>query len=155
MEIEAERDGKILEVEVTIDVADVPAAVRSAAEALMPEGEVTGAELEYVGGQKAYEVKMLLDGLGYELVFDPGGTLVEREDELHRDDAPEGIVDRALSAIPGGTFRSVEKITRGEEVAYHVKVAAGGATYKIVLSPEGEVVRKVREAQAEIEIPLR
>ena len=36
----------------------------------------------------------------------------------------------------------------------HVKKLKDGASYKIVLARDGTVIRKVREARAEIEIPL-
>jgi len=64
------------------------------------------------------------------------------------------ITPAAMKTIPGGVFKSVERIERGDGVTYHVKLLRGGASYKVSLSPEGEVLRRVREAKAEIEIPL-
>jgi hypothetical protein len=155
IEIEAERDGTIIEIEVGIDPAKVPQAIRDAADRDMPGGEVKGAELEYVGGKKAYEIKKSKDGLDYELVYDEAGTLIEREAEMKRADAPAAVMAKAMAIVAGAEFKSVEKITRGEEATFHVKVTKGGASYKFVLEEDGTVVRKVREARAEIEIPMK
>ena len=155
MEIEAERDGTIIEVEVDIAVADLPGNVRAAARKELPGGAITGAEIEIVGGKRSYEVKMRQAGRNYEFVFTPGGVLIESEKELLRNEAPEGVVDAAMRAVPGGSFKSVEVIEKAGEKSYHVKLIRGGASYKIVVSPAAGVIRKVREAKCEIEIPLR
>jgi hypothetical protein len=49
IEIEATRDGTILEIEVTYPVDKVPQAVKDAAEKDLP-GPITGAEFEYIDG---------------------------------------------------------------------------------------------------------
>lgn len=154
IEIEAERSGKIIEVEADIEVADVPAAVMDAARKALPGGQVTGAELEFVGKKRAYEVKMRKGGVGYEFVFTPGGALLESEKELQRAQAPKGVVEAGLAAVPGSSFKSVEVIEREGQKTYHVKATKGGASYKMVVSPEAKLLRAVREAKAEIEIPL-
>ena len=37
---------------------------------------------------------------------------------------------------------------------YHVKSTLKGGSYKVIVSPEAKVLRRVREQRAEIEIPL-
>lgn len=155
MEIEAERDGRVLEMEAEIPVGALPAAVRAAAERELPGGRITGAEREIVGGRRGYEVKKHKDGREYELVFSAAGELLEKEVTLSRDEAPAAVLQAAAAAMPGATFRSVERVERGKEVLYHVKYTRDGASYKLVLAPDGRVTRKVREQKAEIEIPLR
>ena len=154
MEIEAERSGKIIEVETDIDVAQVPAAVMDAAKKALPGGQVTGAEYEIVGKKRAYEVKMSKGGIGYEFVFTPDGKLIESEKEIRRAEAPKGVVEAGLAAVPGSTFKSVEVIEREGRKTYHVKATKAGASYKMVVSPDAKLIRAVREAKAEIEIPL-
>jgi uncharacterized membrane protein YkoI len=155
MEIEANRDGTIIEIEADIDVSQLPAVVLDAAKAALPGGTVTGAEKEIAGKRHAYEVKMTKGGVGYEFVFTPDGKLLESEKEIARADAPDGVVDAGLAAVPGSKFKSVEILERDGASTYHVKSTLNGAQYKMVVTPTGEVTRAVREAKAEIEIPLK
>jgi len=154
IEIEAERDGSIREVEAEIPTADLPAAVLAAAEKELPGGRVTGAEIEYVGGMRSWEVKKVVDGREFELVFDETGKLLEKEEAIERSAAPAPVMQAAMGRIVGAGFKSVERIMRLGETEYHVKVTKGGATYKMVLTPAGKILRAVREQRAEIEIPL-
>ena len=76
------------------------------------------------------------------------------------DISPYPLVDAPHShaaadrAVPAGQRTSVEVITRGAARAYHVKKRDRDARYKIEIELDGTVVRAVREARAEIEIPL-
>ncbi|MEE8103985.1 MAG: PepSY-like domain-containing protein [Planctomycetota bacterium] len=155
MEIEADRDGRIIEIEADIELSQVPKVVMDAAKAALPGGTVTGAEKEIIGKKHAYEVKMTKGSVGYEFVFTPDGTLIESEKEIGRADAPDGVVDAGLAAVPGSEFRSVEVVERYGVSTYHVKSTKNGGRYKMVVTPDGKVIRAVREAKAEIEIPLK
>ena len=155
MEIEAERDGTIIELEAEIPIEALPASVKAAAERELPGGTIIGAEREIVGGRQGYEVKKRKGGREYELVFTPEGELLEKEIGLKQAEAPAPVIKAATAAIPGGRFKSVERIERGDEILYHVKLVRSGASYKVELTADGTVKRKVREQKAEIEIPLR
>jgi hypothetical protein len=155
LEIEANRDGTIIEIEAGIAIEDVPQKVRDQAEKDLPGGKITGAEIEDVSGRRAYEIQKIVDGLAYEVVYDETGKLLEKEAEIRKEDAPKPVIDAAMGVISGSAFKSVETITKGEETLYHVKTTKDGASYKIVLKADGTILRKVREAPAEIELPLK
>lgn len=154
IEIEAERNGAILEIEADIPVADLPEQVRNAAMNKLPGGQITGAEYEMIGKSRSYEVKMSKDGRDYEFVYDVAANLLESEKELKRHEAPKGVVEAALLSIPNSQFKSVELIHAGGKEVYHVKCVRAGASYKVVLTPDGTITRRVREQRAELEIPL-
>ena len=61
----------------------------------------------------------------------------------------------ADQAVTGGSFqeRRADRGPLGHDLPRQ-EGRQDGASYKIVLSPEGDVLRKVREQRAEIEIPL-
>ena len=155
MEIEASRDGTIIEIEADIPVGDLPESIREAAMKQLPGARVTGAEIEIVSGRRGYEVKMAKSGVEYEFVFSMEGELLETEKSLKRSEAPAAVLTAATAAIKGGTFKSVEVIERGGETLYHVKLMRGGSSYKVELTEDGTIRRTVREARAEIEIPLK
>ena len=154
MEVELERDGTVLEMEADVSPADLPPVVRDAALARLPGARITGAEREIHVTGRFWEVKLTHEGREWEVICDDGGQVVETERELRRDEAPAEVLAAAERAL-SGSFKSVEIVEGRAGTAYHVKKTAGGASYKIVLAPDGTVLRKVREHRAEIEIPLR
>lgn len=155
IEIEVERDGSIREMEADIEVADLPDLIVAAAKEYAPGIRITGAEREVTQHGDAWEVKFRHDGRAHELVIGANGKIREIEKELSRSEAPPAVLEGADKAVPGGSFLSVELITiDGKSDQYHVKKSRQGANYKIVLNAKGKVLRKVREAKAEIEIPI-
>jgi hypothetical protein len=155
MEIELQRDGAILEMEADVAISDLPAAVLEAALAQAPGALITGAEREVHPDGRMWEVKLWHGGREWELVVDDDGRVHETEMMLHRFEWPGAIVAAADAAVPGGYTKSVEVLEhRKHGTSYHVKKDVHGASYKIVVGPDGMVRRKVREQAAEIEIPL-
>jgi len=154
IEIELERDGSLREIEADIRLEDLPNEIAAVALREVPGGRMTGAERELRRDGSAWEVKLVQGGRNWELVVDESGRVLETEKELAQGEAPAVVRNAALAAIPGGEFATIELIERPGELEYHVKLERGGGRYKVVLDPEGGVLRRVREARAEIEIPL-
>jgi len=154
MEIEINRCGCITGMEADIEIDALPEAVRKMALAKAPGAEITGAERELQSGGEAWEVKLRFEDRDWEDVIREDGTVLEVEKELRREEAPAVVLTAAAEAVPGAAFRSVELITHGKQEEYHVKQTRDGASYKIVLAADGRVIRAVREARTEIEIPL-
>jgi hypothetical protein len=154
IEIELDRDGRIAEMEADVPLVDVPKIVADAAFARLPAGRVTGAERELTRRGAGWELKFDVGGLAWEVVVDEQGNIIETEQELDALIAPQAVIDTANATVPGGVMRSVELIERGETREYHVKKDLLGVTYKVVTDGEGRLVRAVREARAEIEVPL-
>lgn len=155
LEIELDRDGTLREIEVDIGPGELPPPVREAALARQPGGVITGAERELTSRGAAWEVKITHEGRRWEYVMDDAGRVLETEKELLPDEVPQAVSDAAEAAMPGGVVVSVEIVESAEHVEYHVKRLIDGATYKLVVAPNGRLIRKVREARAELEIPLR
>lgn len=154
IEIELERDGAVREMEADIVPSAVPQSLRDRALELAGGGAVTGAEREFTRRGPAYEVKVVASGRAYEFVFDAQGQLLESEKEIRPAEAPAAVMEAADRALAGGSLKSVELVERGATQEYHVKKMKDGASYKIVVAPDGRLLRRVREQRAEIEIPL-
>ncbi len=155
LELEISRAGCITEMEVDIPVEALPEAVKKAAETRAPGAVFTGAEREIQVTGDAWEVKLRHEDRDWEFVIDASGAIRETEKELRREEAPEAVLAAAAAAVPGAVFKSVELIEHGADQEYHVKQTKDGASYKVVLAADGKVKRAVREARAEIEIPLK
>jgi hypothetical protein len=154
IELELERDGSIREIEADIPIEALPENIKQAALDRAPGAQITGAEREFQGSTRTWEVKLVHEGRAWEFVIDEEGAIRETEKELRPEEAPAAVLQGADLAMPQGIRKSVEEIRRGDVVEYHVKKDQGGASYKIVLDAEGKVTRHVREHRAEIEIPL-
>ncbi len=154
IEIKAERTGAILEARVEIPIESLPGSIIKAANQEMPNGTITGALLEIIDGRRAYGVQKRFDERDFELVFSPEGVLLMKETQLRTEEAPKAVILAAQAAAGGGLVSSFNKVQRGADIYYHVKLRRGGASYKVVMGVDGNVLRMVREAKAEIEIPL-
>lgn len=87
MEVSVSSAGKILEIEKTIKVADLPKAVSDALKAKYPKGKLKKAEEITEGDEKRYEVVVgLADKKDLEVKLDPNGKIHEDE---HEDDENE------------------------------------------------------------------
>lgn len=154
MELELERDGTFLELEADVPVDRVPATLMDAFRTAFPDGRPTGAEREVQDGVWTWEVKFVSGGRAMEVVLDEGARILEVERELTTAEAPAAVLSASEAAIPGSVFVSVESIEAAGGTTYHVKRTRGEARFKVVLAPDGAVLRKVREVVAELEIPL-
>lgn len=154
IELEIDREGRIREMEADIPIDQLPQIVANAALARLPAGRVVGAERELTSRGEAYEVKFDVQGVAWELVIDATGAILEEEQAIDFRSAPIEVVTASERRVPDSLILSVELIRRGDTTEYHVKRERFGASYKIVVAPDGTVLRAVREAKAEIEIPL-
>lgn len=155
IEMELKRSGHIVELEADVPISAVPPMVLNAARAKLPAGKITGAERELQARGALWEVKLEVKGRDWELIIDDKGNVLETERELTQAEAPRIVLTNAERLLPGSVFKSVEIIEHANgRTEYHVKRTRNGASYKTVLTPEGTVLRRVREQRAEIEIPL-
>jgi hypothetical protein len=156
IELEIERDGSIREMEADVPISMLPANVIAAAKAKAPGMEITGAEREIKAEGWTWEVKFRFEGRDWEYVIDDAGNVLETEKSLNPDEVAGMILEAAERAVGDSEFKSVEIINHvNGHQEYHVKRTRNGATYKVIVSPDGKVTRHVREHRAEIEIPLK
>jgi hypothetical protein len=155
IEVEIDRDGTVHAIEAGVPVEAVPVALRERALEMAPGATITGAEREYMAGATGWEVKLRHEGRNWEIVMNEDGEVIETERELRDSEVPTAVLEAADRAMSRGTRSSVEIIESGEHAEYHVKKKDGQVSYKAVITPDGEIVRVVREHRAELEIPLR
>lgn len=159
LEIELDRQGEMIAIEAEIALDQISASLREAALRELPGAQLIGAEHELVQvGQETkelWEVQLIDDGRYWELIFDKDGNVFESEREITWDESPVPVRTTVETTLLGGELVSVEIITRGEEREYHVKKMRDGGRYKMVIDPEGHLQRLVREAVAEVEIPVK
>ncbi len=156
LEVQVDHRGNMVEIEYHINPAAVPAAVKSAMDALHPGDPFTDAEREYQGGQVYYELNRMVDGREVEAMFLPDGTLHSEEVEVLADRVPAVVLDTLRTVYPTCSVTKYEEIRDGNRVLveYHIKVEVEGLAYKVLLSPAGEHLGAFREIVSEIEVPI-
>lgn len=156
IEIQVDEAGNYREVEFHVDPAAVPAAVRDAMRKLHPGCVHKDAEIEREGDVTYYEITSEKDGLEYEAMFLPDGTLHAEENQIAASNVPETVRAAVTAAFPSGEVAKWEEIRDGKRtlVEYHVKLADKGRKVKAAVSTAGSVTRAVLEVPAEIEVPI-
>jgi len=86
VEITLTEDGKIVELETEITVADLPKAVTEAFEKKYPKATVTKVEEVIAGEKTKYELLITFGEKKLEVSFDPKGAFIEEEDKSKEKD---------------------------------------------------------------------
>ncbi|MEM9379744.1 MAG: hypothetical protein AAGB93_07310 [Planctomycetota bacterium] len=154
LELEFDRHGRFGDMEAEVSVALVPEVVREAVARAHPGVELTSAEREFQSGAWTWEVGFEEEGRGVQVVVSDAGELLETERELEPWETLDEVLVAAEATLRYSTLVSVDHVTSASGEEYHVKRELQGARYKIVVTPKGEVLRTLREARAEIEIPV-
>jgi hypothetical protein len=157
VEFAVDEDGRVQEVEFHCKAADVPQAVLQAADQAYSGGRIVDCEKEHRDGDVYYEVTKEINGREFEVLVTPKGFIERREIEVDAGTLPQTVNAAADQAVPGGRRTKSEEI-RDEEnelEEYHVKIERQGLRFKVVLTPEGRVLRVLRETLAEIEVPVQ
>jgi hypothetical protein len=155
IELELDRDGAIREMEAEVAIERLPANLVANARGRFPGSEVIGGERELSELGDGWEIQLRHEGRKIEVVYSDDGELLETERELDRSNAPAAVLTAAERALPNSVFRSVEIVERNGDKSYHVKRTITDVSYKLVLAPDGKLLRRVREHRAEIEVPLK
>jgi hypothetical protein len=157
IEFSVDESGQVLDTEFHCAPEDAPPAVRAAMERVVPGGAVTGCEKEYVNGSLYWELRKNVGGRDHEVSFTPDGEVYAQEIEIDPAKAPPTVLQSAAKGVPGGTQTDVEEVrdAAGTVRAYHVKYERDRRRYKVAVTPQGGLLRTVRETTAEIEVPVR
>jgi hypothetical protein len=154
--IEMDGDGGIVALEASVPLSALPQVCRDAADKHVSGGKATGAEKEWAGGKMYWEVIKDVDGVRYEILMNPDGSLAGKETALAASAAPAAVVEAAKKAVGGGELVVCEEVT-GPEAAYgedyHVKLRMQGEVLRVSVKKDGTVVRTMRKMKAEIRIP--
>jgi hypothetical protein len=157
IEIAVTSAGHLMEIELHLAADQLPDVIVEAAHREMPGGTIVDAEKEYDGGTYYYEVTKNVNGMEMEVMFTLAGELHAMEVPIRANETPAAVLETAEVAVPGGTRVSIEKILNADRTIteYHIKKAVSGLRYKIIIMPDGKLVRAMREVPAEIEIPVK
>ncbi len=115
----------------SIDVTDVPQAVKDSFANLFPGTMPTQWELD-----ASYEVEFTKDGKEVEVNFAPDGTLLQTEYEIDVDDVPDAAMKAVMTKFPNCEVEEAERVEYPNgQVVYELDLK-----FEIHVTPEGTVV---------------
>jgi uncharacterized membrane protein YkoI len=145
-------DGKIVEIEKTIDAKDLPAAVTKALDQKYPKAKIELAEELTVDGKVKYEVVIVTaEKKKLEVVLEPSGKIEKEEGKDKKDEPAEGeekipldklpkvVLDAVKAKFPGAELQSAAKEDEDGTLVYEVVLKHKGDTIEVILSMEGKI----------------
>lgn len=119
--------------------SELPAPVRKALAKHKPAGATfRGFEHELIDGKPFYEVQMIVNGKGKEILYHPDGKIEEMEDEITLEDIPAPAREAILKAKGTGTIRKVDKITAGKTISYEGELLINGQKSQVRFDANGK-----------------
>jgi uncharacterized membrane protein YkoI len=122
-----------------IQMKDLPPAVRSAVETATKDSTIKALSREVENGKTMYEAETVKNGHSRDLLFDAKGAVVEIEEELALDSAPDPV--KSALAARGGKVLTLESVTKGSTVTYEAHVQKNGKRSEVKLDAAGKPVK--------------
>ena len=127
--------------EQTVQMADLPAAVKKSVLEASKGAKLRGLSREVKEGQTFYEAELFADGRVRDVTFDAAGKLITIEQEVALDSLPAAAKAAILKGAGDGKITLVESITRdGKIEAYEAHVQKGAEEIEIKVAPDGKPI---------------
>ncbi len=99
---------------------------------------IRGFSREVEKGKTYYEVELIVNGRGKDVLIDEKGNIVEVEDEVSLDSLPATVKEGLRKAAGAGKIGKVESLTKnGKLVAYEAVVKTGEKRSEVQVGPDG------------------
>jgi len=126
---------------------NLPAAVKSAFKNEYPNAKIIGASTEKEKGRRYYEIESKDGTVGRDLLYTADGKVTEIEETIPASALPSEVMNSLSKEYPKATIQKAEKLTKGSELTYELKVKIGKKTKEIVFDPAGKIVPKVNDEE--------
>ncbi len=126
-----------------IPQSQVPAVVVNSFQQKFPKAKKVDWELK--GNIYEAEFETGLFGTDQEAWFQQNGKLVRYKTDFGKRDLPNKVLDRVKRDFPGYSIEDVTKITAEQKVSYAFEVKNRNDECKLVLDPQGNVLKQVRD----------
>jgi hypothetical protein len=121
----------------------LPAAVEQTVAKEAEGATIKGFATEVEHRQRFYEMSLIVNGQGKDILMDKNGRIVEIEEEVSIDSLPAAVQQALKKAAGSGTIEIVESLTKGGNlVAYEAHVRRGNKRFEIQVGPNGEKLKR-------------
>jgi hypothetical protein len=142
--------------ETKIKEADVPKAVLDGVAKKYPTAKRVGFEREVEHGKTVYEIQLVNDGHKIDVDVSPDGRIVEEEEEIAFDSAPDPV-RKAFSASPKfgkWTVKRAEKVVKADKPdapEYELLVSNGKSAAEIVFAADGKQLKVEEKKKGDVD----
>ncbi len=123
-----------------VTLAQTPAVVQQTIQQHATAMDIQKIDMEIEDGQAVYSVEIVKDGKETELEVAADGTLMEADEEMALEAAPE-VVRTALAAQAGKVVE-ISKLTEAGVVQYEATLEQNGEERELVLTTDGQITVK-------------
>ena len=123
-----------------VKLKDLPPAVQRTVQDQSKGATIRGLSKEAEHGRTIYEVEMTVNGHGKDVSMDASGTVIEVEEEVALGSIPAAARAAIEKAAAGGKIAKVEKVTRGERIAYEAALRKDGKRSEVRVGAEGQTL---------------
>ena len=125
--------------EMKLNKADLPPAVRKAADHESRGATVRGYSKEVENGKTTYEVELMVNGHAKDVSMDPSGAVVEVEEVTPLESLPAAAREAIVKGAGSGKIIKVEAISNGKDPieAYEASVRTNGKHSEVRVKPDG------------------
>jgi hypothetical protein len=117
--------------------SDLPADVEKTVVAQSQGATIRGFSTEKENGEIRYEVELMVNGHSKDVLMDPGGAVVEVEEQVAMDSLPPAVKDGLQAKAGKRKLGRVESITKHDKlVAYEAHVR--GKSVEVLVDPDGK-----------------
>ena len=125
----------------SVKMKDLPAAVQQTVREQSRGAKIRGLSVETENGVTNYEVELLVNGHGRDVLIDPSGAVVSVEEQVALASLPADVRSAIVRSAGGGRIVIVESISKGGSVeAYEAHVKRGRKTVEIKVGPDGQLI---------------
>jgi hypothetical protein len=129
------------ESEHSVKMKELPATVQRTVREQSRGAKVRGLSVETENGVTSYEVELLVNGHGRDVLIDPSGAVVSVEEQVALASLPADVRAAIVRSAGGGRIVIVESISKGGSVeAYEAHVRRGRKTVEIKVGPDGQLI---------------
>jgi hypothetical protein len=129
------------ESEHSVKMKDLPAPVQQSVREQSRGAKIRGLSVETENGVTSYEVELLVNGHGRDVLIDPSGAVVSVEEQVALASLPADVRSAIVRSAGGGRIVLVESISKGGAVeAYEAHVRRGRKTVEIKVGSDGQLI---------------
>jgi hypothetical protein len=137
----------VLAQEKKISTTDLPAPVLSAFQKSYPGASINGVSRESEEGKTFYEIESVEGAVHRDILYAPDGTMVELEESMVEAELPAAVKATLAKKEFTGTVEKVEKVTKGKETTYEMRIHSGSTMLEVMIGPDGKVIKQSTVAQ--------
>jgi len=130
------------EQEKKISKKELPAPVLEAFQKAYPKANIKGLNEEMKDGKTYFEIESKEGKMERDLLYLADGSVVEIEESVTVADLPAAVKGAVEAKYPKAKMAKAEKVTKGADISYSVKVKTGKGKATLNVDASGKILKE-------------